>query len=316
MNQPNTLEPVRTAQATKTKRPKASVSPYAWWWGWLFVGPCVLGLLVFTYIPVLGSLALSFCRWNLLGAPVWVGPTNYLNLLQDPVFWKTMTTTGTFVLASVVLEVSLALGLALLLNQTLRGIGLFRMLYFLPVVSPMVSVALVWGWLLDPQYGGITALVMALGGPRIAWLFDPAWALWAVVMIRVWKDVGYPMLILLAGLQAIPQDLYESARIDGASWWHQLTTVTLPMLSPTLFFVLTVSMIQSFQSFDVVYLLTEGGPAQSTQLLVYSLFKHAFQFYKVGPASAMAYVLFLIILSLTALQWHLRKRWVLYESDQ
>ena len=285
-------------------------------WAAVFIAPLICGLFIFTYIPVVCSLALSFSSWNLLGDPQWVGLENYTHLLGDPLFFKTMAVTTVFVVVGVTLEIVLALAVALLLNRAVQGIAVFRSVFFLPVVSPMVSVALVWGWIFDPQFGWLNALLQLIPFahlPRIAWLYDEQWALWALIMIRIWKDLGYTMLILLAGLQGIQSHLYESARIDGAGWWRQLWAVTLPMLSPTLFFVITVAMIQAFQTFDVVYLLTEGGPGNSTQLLVYWLFKNAFQFYKVGPASAMAYVLFLIILSLTLVQWTLRKRWVLHE---
>lgn len=285
------------------------------WWPLVFIGPALLGLIALTWIPVLVSLGLSFCRWDLLGTPNWVGLENYNTLFHDPLFWKTLGNTLIFVSGSVSLEVTLALGLALLLNRAIRGVGLFRTLFFLPVVTPMVSVALVWGWLYDPQYGGINALLHLVGIHPIAWLFDSHWAMPAIIFLRVWKEVGYTMLLLLAGLQAIPTHLWESAALDGANGTKRFWYVTLPMLSPTLFFVLTVCLINAFQAFDSVYLLTQGGPQHSTQVLVYWVFQNAFQFYKVGPASAMAYVLFVLVLAITVIQWQLRKRWVLYESD-
>lgn len=286
-------------------------------WGWpmAFIVPCFLGLLVFTYGPVVMSLGLSFCRWNLLGSPKWVGLQNYTAVLSDPLFWKTLKNTVFFVGVSVVLEVSLALAIAVLLAKAVRGMSVFRTVFFLPVITPMVSVALVWGWLYDPRYGGLNEVLRWFGMASISWLYDPQWAMWAIILLRVWKDMGYAMVILLAGLQGIPTHLYESAALDGADAWRRFVHITLPMLSPTLFFVITVGMINAFQAFDAVYLLTEGGPQNSTQVMVYWLFKNAFEFYKVGPASAMAYLLFLIILGITLVQWGMRKRWVLYESD-
>ncbi len=286
-----------------------------WQWPLVFILPCFLGLLVFTYLPVLMSLGLSFSDWNLLGTPHFVGLDNYQTVLQDPLFWKTFQNTVFFVSVSVVLEIVCALVIALALNQALSGITFFRTIYFLPVITPMVSVALVWGWFYDPNYGLLNAFLAWFGQEPIAWLQQSPWAMWAIIVLRVWKEMGYAMVILLAGLQGIPTHLYESARMDGATAWQQLIRITLPMLTPTLFFLVTVSVMNAFQAFDAVYLLTQGGPENSTQVLVYWLFNNAFQFYKVGPASAIAYILFWMILMLTLLQWHFRKRWVLHESE-
>jgi multiple sugar transport system permease protein len=181
----------------------------------------------------------------------------------------------------------------------------------------MVSVALVWGWLYDPSYGIINWVLKSLQliHQPIAWLYEPKTALWAVIILRVWKDIGYNMVIFLAGLQAVPPSLYESAHLDGASSWRTFWLVTLPMVTPTLFFVGIMTVISGFQTFDSVYLLTQGGPEHSTELMVYWMFKNAFEFYKIGPASAIAYILFIVILALTLTQWQLRKRWVLYEDE-
>ncbi len=297
----------------------AGARPNSFWktWGWpmVFILPCFLGLLLFTYIPVLMSLGLSFSYWNLLGSPHYVGLENYITVFQDALFWKTLQNSLVFVVATVSLEVVLALGAALLVNKSIRGIGLFRTIFFLPVITPMVSVALVWGWMYDPSYGWLNWGLKLVGQKPIAWLYDPHWAMLGIIMLRVWKDMGYNMVILLAGLQGVPLHLYESAALDGAGAWQRFTRITLPMLSPTLFFVITVSLINAFQAFDSVYLLTQGGPQNSTQVLVYWLFKNAFEFYKVGPASAIAYILFVIILIITLIQWWLRKRWVLHEAE-
>jgi len=283
-------------------------------WPLIFIGPCLLGLVLFTYFPVLMSFGLSFSYWNLLGVPHWVGLENYLTVLADPLFWKTLQNTCVFAGASVALQVIASLGVALLLSKAFKGVGIFRTLFFLPVITPMVSVALVWGWLYDPQYGGLNAVLKMVGLSPIAWLYDPHWAMPSIILLRVWKEMGYTMIILLAGLQGIPEHLDESAALDGANAWQRFWWVTLPMLSPTLFFVITVSLMNALQAFDAVYLLTEGGPQHSTQVLVYWLFQNAFQFYKVGPASAIAYILFLLILAVTMIQWWFRKRWVLHES--
>jgi multiple sugar transport system permease protein len=184
----------------------------------------------------------------------------------------------------------------------------------------MVSVTLVWGWIYDPQFGVLNWLLKGLGSgfglfqEPIAWLYDPKTAMAAVILLRVWKNVGYNMILFLAGLQAIPQDLYESASLDGATGRQAFWRITLPMITPTLFFVLMITLINAFQVFDAVYLLTQGGPDHATEVMVYWMFKNAFEFYKIGPASAIAYILFVMILLLTLIQWQLRKRWVLHEN--
>ncbi|WP_373533090.1 carbohydrate ABC transporter permease [Vampirovibrio sp.] len=286
-------------------------------WAWFFLLPCLLGLLVFTYIPIVASFGLSFSYWNLLGVPKLVGLDNYAAVLSDPLFWKSFATTWTFVIISGFLEVAVALLLAVWLNRAVRGQSFFRTAYFLPFITPMVSVALVWGWLYDPTYGLINWLLQQahLIQQPIPWLYDPKTALWAVMILRVWKDIGYNIVIFLAGLQTVSPSLYEAANLDGATGWQTFWRVTLPMITPTLFFIGIMTLINGFQSFDSVYLLTQGGPQHSTELLVYWMFKNAFEFYKIGPASAIAYILFVVILLLTLGQWQLRKRWVLYEDE-
>ncbi len=286
-------------------------------WAFVFLAPCLLGLIIFTYLPVLASLGLSFSYWNLLGVPHFVGLENYSALLQDPLFWRSLGVTFRFVTISGMAEVVLSLWLAVWLNQAVRGQAFFRTAYFLPFITPMISVAMVWGWLYDPSYGAFNWLLQQahLIHKPVAWLYEPNTALWAVILLRVWKDIGYNMVIFLAGLQAVPPSLYESAKLDGADSWRTFWNVTLPIITPTLFFVGMMALINGFQTFDSVYLLTQGGPDHSTELMVYWMFKNAFEFYKIGPASAIAYVVFLIILVLTLVQWQCRKRWVLYEDE-
>lgn len=286
-------------------------------WAWIFLTPCLLGLIIFTYLPVFASLGLSFSYWNLLGTPKFIGLENYATVLNDGLFWKSFGTTCWFVVLSGVLELVISLVLAVWLNRAIRGQTFFRTAYFLPFITPMVSVALVWGWLYDPSYGMFNWILQQahLIGKPIPWLYDPQTALWAVIILRVWKDIGYNIVIFLAGLQAVPPSLYESANLDGAGGWRTFWLITLPMITPTLFFVGIMTLINGFQAFDSVYLLTQGGPEHSTELLVYWMFKNAFEFYKIGPASAIAYILFVVILLLTLVQWQLRKRWVLYEDE-
>lgn len=288
-------------------------------WAWAMLAPCLIGLIVFTYIPIFASLGLSFSYWNLLGTPEWVGLSNYQAVLQDPLFWQSFRVTWVFVIITAILEVVIALGLAVLLQRIARPLWqtIFRSLYFLPVITPMVSVALVFGWLYDPAYGLLNFALKSLHLIKapVAWLYDPKTALFAVAALRVWKGVGYTMILFLAALQGVSPSLHESATLDGAGAWQTFWKVTLPMITPTLFFVTVMALINGFQVFDSVYLLTQGGPEHSTELLVYWMFKNAFEFYKVGPASAIAYLLFIMILVLTLIQWQLRKRWVLYEDE-
>ena len=273
-------------------------------WAWAFILPCLLGLIVFTYLPILASFGLSFSYWNLLGEPQWVGLANYQAVIQDPIFWTTFWNTWGFVLASGVLEVVLGLLLAVWIFQLLRGQAWFRSLYFMPYITPMVSITLVFGWIYDPQFGLLNAAiqtvdVFGLMKEPVAWLQDPKTAMASVVMLRVWKNVGYNVLLFLAALGNLPSDLEESAHLDGASSWQIFWRITLPLISPTLFFVLVMTMINAFQVFDSIYLLTQGGPQHATEVLVYWMFKNAFEFYKIGPASAIAYILFWVILALT-----------------
>ena len=312
-----------TSPKPTSQEPKAPLSQATrnTLWAWAFILPCFLGLLVFTYIPTIASLGLSFSYWDLLGSPQWVGLENYETLLNDPLFWKTFGNTWFFVLISGTCEIILGLTLALLLDKALKGQKWFRTAFFMPYITPMVSVAIVWGWVYDPEYGILNALLLQSGllslltqGQPIAWLYDPNTAMWAIILLRIWKNVGYNLIIFLAGLQAVPVSLYESAHLDGASPLKTLFQITLPMITPTLFFVLMITLINAFQAFDSIYLLTQGGPAHSTDVMVYWLFKNAFEFYKIGPASAIAYMVFIVILALTLIQWQLRKRWVLNES--
>lgn len=274
---------------------------------WLLM-PALLGLGLFTALPMLGSFGLSFMQWDLLGQPHWVGPSNYLDLTQDPLFWKVMGQTGFFVGLYLLLDVSLALGLAIALNQRIRGLGLLRTAYFIPVVSSMVAGAILWSWIFDPRYGAMNTLLGTLGTAPIHWLSDTRWALPSLVVVSVWKNLGYDMLLFLAGLQAVPKGQLEAASLDGANAWQRFWHVTLPLLGPSLVMVTMLATIRAFQTFDTVYLMTEGGPHRSTTIVGYWLFQNAFTTFKLGKASALAYLLFMALLALSALQWWARKR--------
>lgn len=277
------------------------------WALWLLL-PALAGIGIFTVLPTLGSFVLSFMQWDLLGAPRWVGLANYQDLAGDPLFYRVMLQTGFFVLLYVLFDVLLALGLAIALNQKVRFQGLYRTAYFLPVVTSMVAGAILWSWIFDPRSGLLNAMLAVLHLGPVRWLSDPHWALLSLVVVSVWKNLGYDMLLFLAGLQAVPTQQLEAASLDGAGAWSRFRYVTLPLLGPSLVMVTMMATIRAFQTFDTVYLMTEGGPHRSTTIIGFWLFQNAFTYFKLGKASALAYVLFAVLVALTGLQWWARRR--------
>jgi multiple sugar transport system permease protein len=282
-------------------------------WAFAFLAPDLIGFLAFTLIPVVASLALSFVGWNLIRPPRWVGLQNYATAFGDPLFWKVAFNTTYYTLGSVPTGVALSLGLAVLLNQKLRGVVLLRTLYFLPVVSSTVAVALVWRWLYEPDFGLVNFALSFFGVSPVGWLTTTEWAMPAVIVMSVWKGLGYNMVIFLAGLQGIPRHLHEAAAVDGATAWQRFWHVTLPLLAPTTFFVTVVAVIGSFQVFSQVYVMTGGGPAESTTTIVYYIYQKGFREFDMGYASALAWLLFAVIFAFTLLQFRLQREWVTYE---
>ncbi|MBN9362249.1 MULTISPECIES: sugar ABC transporter permease [unclassified Devosia] len=270
--------------------------------------PSLAGMVVFLMAPVLSSLVLSFSQWDLIGEIHWVGIDNYLTALADPAVLGALRNTLTFILGYLPSVVIIALGLALLLNRRIRGRVVFRAIYFVPVVTSWVAVSLIWKWLLNPQYGLINFALGAIGIKGPGWLFDPAWAMTGVILTSVWKDIGFVTVIYLAGLQDIPEPLYEAAALDGATPWQRFWAITFPMLAPTTFFVTTISLISSFQVFDQVWIMTQGGPAGATSVMVELIYKNAFSYYKMGYASAISWVLFALIFAVTIAQNLLQKK--------
>lgn len=280
---------------------------------YLYLFPTIVGLVLFSAGAVAASFFMSFTRWDMVTSPEWVWLDNYVNLWHSDLFWEVFRNTFYFVVLAVPLSVVCSLAMALLANTGLRGITLFRTVYFLPVVSSMIAVALVWSWIFNPEYGLLNYLLRLLFGVQgPAWLDSTAWALPAMVIVTVWKGLGYSMVIFLAGLQNIPQDLYNAATIDGAGVWKKFRHITLPMLSPTTFFILVITLINAFQVFEQTYVLTKGGPANSTLTLSYYIYQNAFQFFQMGKAAAVAYVLFAIVFGVTLVQFRVQKRWVFY----
>jgi multiple sugar transport system permease protein len=278
----------------------------------LFLLPALIPLIAFRLFPMLTSLAVSLTEWNLLRPPVFVGIENYVTVLTDPKFHKGLLNTLYYMAGYLPLVLVGAIAIAVLLNSKLRGAKLFRGIYFLPVVTSWVVVALLWKWLLSPQ-GGIVNFVLGLVGIEgPGWWTDPAWAMPAIIIASVWKDLGFNMLILLAGLQSIPEHLYEAATIDGATRWQKLRYVTLPLLTPSILFATILAMIGAFQVFDQVWVMTEGGPAGATTVVMEQVVKNAFQYGLMGEASSMSWVLFAIILVFTVIQLRAQRLWVHY----
>lgn len=281
-------------------------------WVVLFLAPSAIPLLLFTAIPMVSSVWVSLHQWNLISPMSFIGLGNYRRLLTDPqtreVFWHT----ALYCLGYLPLVFAGGLGLAMVLNQRLRGRSFFRAAYFLPVVTSWVVVALVWKWLLNPNDGLVNTLLGAAGLPQPGWWTDPEWALPAVILSSAWKDLGFVMVIMLAGLQTIPQDVIEAAWVDGANAWQRFWRVTLPLLSPSTFFVVVISLINGFQVFDQVYVMTGGGPAGSSQVVVGQIYDLTFRYGRAGEASALSWLLFAVILAITVIQVRGQRRWVHY----
>lgn len=285
-------------------------------WVGFFLAPSLIGLSIFVIIPIAASFWLAFQDWNLLSPPTFTGLANFQELFADTAFWRAFSYTLTFILLYIPLVFVLGLGLALLLNQKLRGVLVLRTATFLPVVASWVVVSLIWKWIFNPAYGLINPPLSALGISAPAWLFEPQPAIIAIVLTSVWKDVGYIAVMYLGGLQTIDETLYEAARIDGANARQRLMRVTLPLLTPTMFFVLIILLINSFQVFDQVWLMPmrDSAADRQVEVLVTEVVKNAFSYNRMGYASAMSWVLFALIFAITFVQLRLQKRWVYYES--
>jgi multiple sugar transport system permease protein len=301
-------------RAERPARPRLTLRRQATLAGYLFLLPNIVGFLVFSSVPVLATLAISTLDWDMIRRPTFVGLGNYAVLLvQDGVFHQVLGNTAYYVVGTVPAGMALSLLLALALNTTLRGITVFRAIFFIPVITSSVAVAMIWRWLYNRDFGLINTALVFVGLPAIPWLSSSAWAMPAIIFMAIWKRLGYDMVIYLAGLQAIPPQLYEAAEIDGAGRWHRFWYITLPLLTTTTFFILVISVIGSFQVFDLAFILTSGGPGNATNTIVMYVYNQAFQFFHMGYAAAVAWVLFGIILLITLVQWRVQKRWVHYE---
>jgi multiple sugar transport system permease protein len=283
--------------------------------GYLFIAPAVLGFLLWTAGPMLASVWLATTDWDLIRAPRPVGLANVARLLADDLFWASLRATAYYTAVHVPLALGLAFLLALLMNVPVRGIGFFRTVYYLPTMVPAVANALLWVWIFNSEFGLLNMALGAVGLPKVAWLQDSDWAMPALIVMSLWT-LGATMVIYLAGLQGVPQHLYEAAEIDGAGALARFRHVTVPMLSPIIFFNLILQIIGSFQVFTTGYIMTRGGPDNATLFYVLYLFQNAFQYFKMGYAAALAWVLFFIVLALSLLVFRYVGRMVHYEETR
>jgi len=280
--------------------------------GYAFISPWLIGFLVFTAFPFLASIYLSFTRYDIVSPPAWVGASNYrLLFTRDPLFWKSLSITFKYALIAVPLGTLASIGLALLLNLNVRGMSVYRTIFYLPSIVPVVATSVVWMWILNPQIGLVNGLLKRVGVTGPAWLQDTKWAFWSLVLMSVW-GVGGSMVIYLAGLKDIPRHLYEAALIDGANPLQRTLRITLPLLTPVIFFNVVMGVIGAFQYFTQAYIMTQGGPEDSTQFYALYLFSRAWRYLDMGYACAMAWILFLVIMAVTALLFKTQSRWVKY----
>lgn len=280
---------------------------------WIFLSPAMTVIGIFFVLPVLAAFVLSFTDFDIYALGNWdyirfIGFQNYVRILETPLFWKALKNTFYFVLVGGPLSVAVSLGTALMLDSKLAKFkSFYRTVYFLPVVSSLIAVAIVWRYLYHPAHGLLNYFLSLFGVSPIDWLGDPDLAMPAIILMAVWKNFGYNMLIFIAGLQNIPDDLYEAAHLDGASWWQQFTDITLPMLKPTTVFVVMITVIGYFQLFAEPYVMTQGGPLNATTSIVLLMYEQGFRWWNMGYAAAIAFVLFAIILVFTIIQMILQR---------
>ncbi|MFI6905349.1 carbohydrate ABC transporter permease [Nonomuraea sp. NPDC050394] len=278
----------------------------------LFVSPWLLGFILFTAGPIIAAIVISFMEWNLLKAPQWVGLANYERMFGDPEFWESIENTVQYGAGYVALGVTFTFAMALLLNQPLRFQGLFRTVMYMPSVVSGLATALLWLNILHPDYGLINKVLATVGITGPGWLASQEWAIPALVLMAVW-GAGNTIVIYLAGLQGIPKSLYEAAEIDGAGWWRRFWSVTVPMMSPVIFFNVVTGFIGALQGYVLILAMTEGGPGNATMVLGLYIYRHAFVYFDMGYAAALSWAMFAIIIAVTAIQFALARRWVHYE---
>jgi multiple sugar transport system permease protein len=283
--------------------------------GWLFASPWIIGFVLWTLGPMIASLVLAFMDWDLVSPARWVGLRNITEMVQDRVLWQALKATTFYAALSVPLQILFGLGLAMLLNTEVAGIRFYRTAFYLPSVLSGVAVALLWRWLFSPEFGLINLLLSFVGIRGPSWLASEEWALPSLVLMSLW-GVGSGTIIYLAGLQGIPTDLYEAAEVDGARGWSRFRYITLPLMTPVLFFQLIVGIIAALQIFTPALVMTNGGPNNATNFILLYLYRNAFQYFRMGYASAIAWVLFIYILILTLLVFRSSALWVHYQGEK
>jgi ABC-type sugar transport system permease subunit len=296
---------MKSLLAERAVVPVASeASHHRWKWAvpYLFVGPSFIGLLAFLLLPALSAIVISFFDWNMLTSPKFIGLQNYIKIFHNKTALQAMLITAYYVVLNIPVQTILAILLAVLLNRRIRGMAFFRAVYVLPWLAAPVAISVVWQWIFDPTSGVLNSLLQLFGVPKQGWLSSPAEALPCVAAVNIWQWTGYNMLFFLAGLQGIPRYLYEAAELDGAGPVRTFFAITLPLLRPTTLFVLVTSVIGSFQVFDTVYVMTQGGPGTATNVYNFYIFQQGFQFFHMGYASALSVILFVVILIVTLVQ--------------
>lgn len=282
--------------------------------GWLFASPWIIGFVLFTAGPMLASLYLAFTEYDLLSPPRWVGFANFQTaLFDDPLVLHSLRITTVYAVVAIPLNIFIGFSLALLLNANIRGLALYRTIFYLPAILSGVAVALLWRWLFNAEFGLVNYVLSLVGITGPAWLGDPDWALSALIVMSLW-NVGAGIVIYLAGLQGIPTELYEASHLDGANLWQRIRYITIPMMTPVIFFQLIIGIVQALQVFTQAYIMTQGGPQDATRFFMLYLYEHGFQFYNMGYASALAWIIFVYTLVLTLLVLRSAKSWVHYEG--
>jgi len=285
---------------------------------YVFISPWIIGAVVFTFGPIVASLYFSFTEYNVLQPAEWVGLRNYREIADDDLFWRSLRNSLYFTVLYIPLHIAVALAVALLLNTKVRGLGMWRTFFYLPVVTPVVASAVLWRFILNPQAGIVNRTLRSIGLPAPGWTVDTEWLIRSVVIMAAWQAIGGTMILYLAGLKGIPRELYEAAEIDGAGWWSKLRNITMPLLSPVIFFTLIVGVVGSIQVFAqprILYGDQDGNVPNGGLTYMMYLFSNAFTYFKMGYASALAWILFLVILMITAIQFWGSRRWVYYEGE-
>lgn len=313
MSQATAVKPAAGATVKKIRRHKGKLGESRYH-GLLYIAPWLIGFLVFTLYPIVASFYLSFTKYNLVSSPKFIGLDNYVRMFKDPTFRKALSVTFQYVIWEVPLKLAFSLFVAMILNMKLRGINFFRTAYYIPsILGSNVAIAVLWKFLFQSN-GLVNQVLNAVGIANVGWFGQQFPALMTIVLLRVW-EFGSTMVIFLAALKSLPQDVYEAASVDGCTKFKQFFKITIPLLSPTIFFNFVMQMIQAFQEFNAPYLITKGGPQKGTYLLPMLIYEHTFKYYKMGYAAAMSWILFIIIMIMTAFTFKGSKYWVFYSDD-